>query len=158
MRAWEARHGQSVKLNILPHDGQHQDPGKVTYAQRLRRQGLNCVVLQRTNDKWIGIREVRRLLSKCIFHANCSEVRGEFMSGVGALENYRKAPIGAYGVQRDEPLHNEASHLADAFRYFAEAYMAGFVDRHGGALPDVRRLRAAQMSGVRSRVKGMWGR
>ncbi len=156
VRAWEARHGQSVKMHFLPHDGARQDAGKVTYAQRLRRQGMNCVVLQRTQDKWIGIREVRRLLARCIFHENCSEVRGDFMSGVGALENYRKAPIGKYGVQSDEPLHNEASHLADAFRYFAEAHMAGLVDRHGGAMPDVRRLAAAQMGGNRGKVRGMW--
>lgn len=157
VRAWETRHGQSIKTNFLPHDGAREDPGKVTYAQRLRRQGLNCVVLPRTSDRWIGIREVRRLLPRCIFHENCSESRGDFMSGVGALENYRKAPIGKYGVQRDEPLHNEASHLADAFRYFAEAHMAGLVDRHGGALPNVKRLSGAQKGGNGNRVRGMWG-
>ena len=53
-----------------------------------------------------------------------------YMAGLNALENYRTAPAGNHGVERPMPLHDNASHASDAFRYFCEAYDAGLVDRN----------------------------
>ena len=45
--------------------------------------------------------------------------------GVKALKAYEHAPDSSSGVVRNVPLHNWASHVADAVRTMAEA------DRHG---------------------------
>ena len=51
-------------------------------------------------------------------------------TGLAALEAYHKAPDSA-NPPRDEPLHDWASHAADAFRVLAEADMAGLIPRQG---------------------------
>lgn len=60
-----------------------------------------------------GIQLVRELLPKCIFDEK------ECEQGIIALENYRKEWNDKLGCWRDNPLHNWASHGADAFRYLA---------------------------------------
>ena len=92
------------------------------------------MVLKRVRDVWLGIDMTKRVLRKCVFHARCSEARLvdgiSYMAGLNALENYRTAPAGNHGVERPVPLHDNASHASDAFRYFCEAYDAGLVDRN----------------------------
>jgi len=62
-----------------------------------------------------GIELARQLLDRCIFdESKCEE-------GITHLENYRKAWNETLGCFRDHPLHDEASHCADAFRYLATA-------------------------------------
>lgn len=52
-------------------------------------------------------------MPKCAFDAiKCEQ-------GIKALESYRKEWNDKMGVWRDKPLHDWASHGADAFRYFA---------------------------------------
>lgn len=132
VRAWEARHGQSVKMNFLPHDGVRKESDEVRYCQKLQRQGMPVMVLKRIRDVWLGIDMTKRVLRKCVFHAECSEAREIdgvlYRSGLNALENYRTAPVGAHGVERAVPLHDSSSHASDSFRYFCEAYDAGLVD------------------------------
>ena len=134
VRAWEALHGQSVKMHFLPHDGVKTESDEVRYVQKLQRQGLPCIVLKRIKDVWLGVDMTKRVLRRCVFHERCGEARVvdgvEYMSGLNALESYRKAPVGAYGVERAMPLHDASSHASDAFRYFCEAFDAGLVDRH----------------------------
>ncbi len=64
----------------------------------------------------IGIELVREILPLCSFD--------EYQCGKGLahLEAYRKAWDDKNGVWRNKPFHNEASHAADAFRYFAVAH------------------------------------
>lgn len=132
VRAWEARHGQSIKLHLLPHDGVQRESDEVTFARKLQLQGLPVVLLKRIRDVWLGIDMTKRVLRKCVFHEACGESRVvdgvEYRSGLNALENYRTAPVGAHGVEKAMPLHDSASHASDAFRYFCEAYDAGLVD------------------------------
>lgn len=134
VRAWEALHGQSVKMHFLPHDGVQRESDEVRFVQKLQRQGLPCIVLRRVKDVWLGVDMTKRVLRRCVFHERCGEARVvdgvEYMSGVNALESYRKAPVGAYGVEKAMPLHDASSHASDAFRYFCEAYDAGLVDCH----------------------------
>ncbi|BEM41784.1 phage terminase large subunit [Serratia marcescens] len=60
-----------------------------------------------------GIEQVREILPHCAF----DEVR--CADGLVALENYRKEWDAKRGCWKDRPLHDFASHGADAFRYFA---------------------------------------
>lgn len=60
-----------------------------------------------------GIQASRDILGRCVFdEAGCEE-------GVSRLENYRKEWNDKLGCWRDKPLHDHASHGADAFRYLA---------------------------------------
>lgn len=59
-----------------------------------------------------GIGLSRALLSRCVFDKQCEK-------GIIALEHYRKEWNDKLGCYRDSPLHDWASHGADAFRYLA---------------------------------------
>ena len=62
-----------------------------------------------------GIDQAREILAHCAFdESKCEE-------GITALENYRKEWDDKKGCWKDRPLHDWASHPADAFRYFAVA-------------------------------------
>ena len=62
-----------------------------------------------------GIESVRELLPICAFDSDrCAQ-------GIASLEAYRKAWDDKNGCWKDKPLHDHASHAADAFRYFAVA-------------------------------------
>ncbi len=152
VRGWEARCGQSIAANFLPHDAAKRDWDLTSFEQRLEMQGLVCRVVPRTSDIWTGIHVTRQLLTHCVFHERCSEpvvVDGvEYMSGVNALENYQTLPPGANGRVISMPLHNACSHSADGFRTFAEAYAHGYVEKTGARA----RPRTGQRGGMR---KGM---
>lgn len=60
-----------------------------------------------------GIEAVRQILPRCVFDStNCRR-------GVEALKSYRKQWDEKLKVYRNKPLHDWASHPADAFRYLA---------------------------------------
>lgn len=64
-----------------------------------------------------GIEQVRRILGICIFdEAGCSQKLGNHTVGISSLEHYRKEWNEKLGAYRNEPLHDWASHGADAFR------------------------------------------
>ena len=60
-----------------------------------------------------GIQAVRRLLPRCWFDAEGTK------EGLSALRNYRRVFDEKRNVFFDTPLHDWASHYADAFRYMA---------------------------------------
>ena len=60
-----------------------------------------------------GIQLARELLPRCVFDEQQCE------QGIIALESYRNEWNDKLGCWRDSPLHEWASHGADAFRYLA---------------------------------------
>jgi len=60
-----------------------------------------------------GIQAVRDILPLCWFDKSMTE------SGLAKLQGYRKAWDERLGKWKDRPLHDECSHAADSFRYFA---------------------------------------
>ena len=146
VREWEREYNQLITLNILPHDAappRDWDNPNSSYQMKLIKAGFSTVVLPKTQDVWRGVYLVKDILPYCVFHKRCSEsivVNGiEYMSGVDALENYQSGKTGANGVERTTPLHDLTSHGADAFRYFAEGFSAGYVnkDKPGRYNPDI---------------------
>lgn len=139
MREWEQQYG-TVAAHFLPHDAAHRDPHGQSYVESLAKEGIVAVrVVPRTPDVWRGINSLRGLLAKSWFHRNTllqrTNAKGEKEpSGLACLEMYRTAPAGANGSCREVPLHDAASHSADAARMFAEALT------HGLAAPVVQRL------------------
>lgn len=132
IREWEARYGP-VAAHFLPHDAAHRDPHGHSYVESLAREGIgNVRVVPRTPDVWRGINTLRGLLARSWFHRDTMQprvnLRGEKEpGGLTCLEMYRTAPAGASGACREAPLHDAASHSADAARMFAEAFSHGLV-------------------------------
>ncbi len=76
--------------------------------------------MPRTHTRWMlqrDINAVRRMLSRAVI----DPVRCE--RGLKCLRNYRKQWDEDRATFRDRPLHNWASHGADAFRTFAQGYV-----------------------------------
>lgn len=59
-----------------------------------------------------GINAVREIFPRCRFHER------KCVEGLSGLENYQWGPNAASGQERTKPLHDWASHPADAFRTF----------------------------------------
>ena len=73
-----------------------------------------------------GIEAARSLLPKCTFHNDkCEE-------GVDALISYQKVYDERLKTYRDQPLHDWASHPADAFRYLALGWQDATVSLQPG--------------------------
>jgi phage terminase large subunit len=99
--------------HLLPHDGKTRDKtSNMTYQQTLSSLGVQSTVVP-VGPVYDGINAVRRMLSTCVFNkAKCSV-------GIDALKNYRREWDEKKKVFADAPLHDWASHPADAFRTFA---------------------------------------
>lgn len=79
--------------------------------------GVTPVAVPRVHNINDGINAARRMLSRAVI----DPVRCE--RGLKCLRNYRKQWDDDRGTFRDRPLHNWASHGADAFRTFAQGYV-----------------------------------
>ena len=76
-----------------------------------RKIGLNFEVTKKVSEIE-RINAGRVIISRCHFHLNTEE-------GYRLLKNYRKEFDDKRQVFRDKPLHDQASHCADAFTYLA---------------------------------------
>lgn len=97
-----------------PHDLSVRELGTgVSRLETARTMGMNMEVCPRVEHKADAIQKARSLFSVCWFdEENCSE-------GLDLLEEYRKEWDDLRGVWKEQPLHNEASHAADAFMTLA---------------------------------------
>jgi hypothetical protein len=102
--------GYNYGLHIWPHDAAARDRSGITFQQQARPMGITGIVLE-PHAFLQGVNLVKTTLSKCWFDkVKCAE-------GLKHLENYKKRWNSSIGGWTSEPLHNESSHAADAFRY-----------------------------------------
>lgn len=134
---WERQYGQLISMHYLPHDSAQRGRWDgVSVLAHFAKKGLPAVNVPKTSDIWKGIYATRMLLKHCIFHARVNKPPkvedGEEppLSGMDCLEFYHTGGKGANGVIKDQPVHDETSHGADAFRIFAEAVNMGMVGKH----------------------------
>lgn len=100
--------------HILPHDAAARELGTgKSRVETLEALGLRNVEIIPQQEVADGINAVRLMLSKCWFDAERCE------RGIEALKQYRREWDGKRQVWRERPLHDWASHAADAFRYGA---------------------------------------
>lgn len=100
-------------------------PGAEATVDVARRLGINFRVVPRIPDKQMAIEAARNWLPMCWFdETNCAR-------GLTCLENYRKEWDERRATFRSDPLHDWASHGADAFMTGA----CGFTPE---AIPDTR--------------------
>lgn len=116
--------GYEYDSHYAPHDIENREFGsdaksrKESAREGYEIDGVNYsinfkVVPRQSVDN--GIEQVREILGRCVFDEKKCAV------GIAHLEAYRKDWDAKNGVWKDKPLHNEASHASDAFRYFAVA-------------------------------------
>lgn len=101
---------------FLPHDSKKVDMNSGLSAYNTFIKHFNNVsAIPMTKDKWDGINAARGAFSKTFFDSEkCKPL-------IQHLSNYQKRYNTAMGCYIDEPLHNDASHAADAYRYVFEA-------------------------------------
>jgi len=113
------RRGYAYGEHILPHDARVQELGSgKTRVETLTGLGFRPRVLpsHRLED---GISAARLLLARCWFDAaKCAR-------GLEALRHYRCEWDARRQTFRERPLHDWASHGADAFRYLAMGLREG---------------------------------
>lgn len=104
----------------LPHDGRVKEWGSgKTRTEQAIKKGMRPRI-PTAMSRADGINAVREILSISTFdEAGCSE-------GIKQLKNYKKKWNDATGAWMNEPLHNEASHGADAERTLACAHREVF--------------------------------
>lgn len=99
--------------HIAPHDIMvHEYSSGMTRQAMARKMGFNLIPAKKV-DIIPGIDAVRGLLNRCWFN----EMKTEQL--IKCLENYKKEWDDKHGCWRSQPLHNWASHGADAFRTLA---------------------------------------
>lgn len=102
--------GYTYDTCILPFDANARDRAGITFVQQMRQFGWKCYVLEQHGLR-DGINHTRASLGKSWFdQTKCRQ-------GILHLENYQKKWSPIIGGWSGEPLHNAASHGADAIRY-----------------------------------------
>ena len=102
--------GYNYGYHLWPHDANARDRAGITFVQQARPLGITGIVLE-PHGLMDGINLVKTTLSKCWFDRN------KCAPGLKCLENYQKKWNNTFGGWSSEPVHNENSHAADAFRY-----------------------------------------
>ena len=101
----------------LPHDGSRKSVASDdSPADILYRNGYDVRIVPRTQSKDISIERLRHALPLCYFDADrCAD-------GIKCLDGYRKEWNDKLGTWGMKPLHNEASHGADAAITWADGW------------------------------------
>lgn len=135
MLMWE-REYRPISMHFMPHDANNRGIEGKTYVNLMNMAGItNIKVVPRTPDIWVGINALRGYLPSFFFNAGRCErefkqegVRAILPSGLAALEGYRKKLEASGGTLKEQPIHDESSHGADALRTYAEARQRGMLN------------------------------
>ena len=111
---WKDLHDIRFGEHSFPHDMKVTEwAADKPRIEQAREMGLYGRILPRMNSKSDGIEAGRNFIQYCIFDEEACE------EGIAGLEAYRKEWDQIKGVWKDSPLHNFASHPADAFQGLA---------------------------------------
>lgn len=119
-----------------PHDLDHSHwilPGRETIQEVARKLGIDFIVVPRIANKPDAIEAARNMLAlSWIDEEHCAQ-------GIRCLDNYTKAWDDKHGHYKSEPVHNWASHGADALMTGACGFTPDFIpppsDRYQRARP-----------------------
>lgn len=116
-------------FHYLPHDASVRELGTgLSRVETLKSLGLRNIEVVPKQSVEDGINAVRMMLPKCWFdEKKCDK-------GIKALRSYERKWDSKNKIYQQKPLHNWASHGADAFRTFA----MGFVEKKSEA--EIRKL------------------
>lgn len=112
-------HGWQDGIDFVPHDARVKEWGTGrTRVETMQQLGLNpqVVPMATVSD---GVNAARKTLPRCVFHSRCDRTD---MSGVAALEQYRREWDDEKKTFKANAVHDWTSHPADAFRYLSMAW------------------------------------
>lgn len=133
---WLQNTGYIFSEHVLPHDVQVRELGSgKSRLETLKSLGLQNITIAPMLGVDDGIQAVRSFLKTCYFDANSCE------DGLDALRQYRREYDDKRQTYNSRPLHDWASHAADAFRYLAIG--SRFKKRAGWDKPIRRNIRGA---------------
>ena len=127
---WERQYDRPITKHFLPHDANQRGKSGKTTVDLLVECGIErraIAIVPVSQDVWVGIKHLRGLLARFYFHGRACEKEFELYdgrvlpSGLAALEGYHSKVEAAGGVIVEVPVHDAASHGADALRTFSEA-------------------------------------
>jgi hypothetical protein len=129
-------HGWTYGRHYGPHDLDASHwvlPGREKIVDVARNLGIHFIVVPRIANKMDSIEAARNWLTMCwIDETNCAQ-------GLRCLDNYTKEWDDRLGRYKSEPLHNWASHGADALQCGACGFQPDFIpppsDRYAKARP-----------------------
>ena len=123
---WLQSTGLLFGRHFLPHDAEHKRMGTSPDTNRSLKEQLEALMpgqrvetVPRVSNIGAGIQATRGAFSSCWFDEEGCE------KGIKRLTNYRKQWNRVQGRWMEEPLHNDDSHGADAFRQFGQVVDAG---------------------------------
>jgi len=101
----------------LPHDGARSSlQTGITPVQMLRQLGHKRVLSLKRGNVEDGIRAARSLFAHCFFdRQRCAPL-------LAALKTYRRSELRERATTAPRPIHDRASHGADAWRYLASCW------------------------------------
>lgn len=142
------RHGYVFGTHYLPHDAEHKRLGKNPDTNQSIKEmleellpGHRFEVVPRVTSIGSGIQSTRAAFASAHFdEVDCRQ-------GVIRLANYRKKWDKARGCWHEEPLHDDNSHGADAYRQWGQLVGAG----------EIFKGRAAASAGLKRRGSS-WAR
>ena len=106
----------SYITHFSPHDGNKREYGTgKTILQTAQDLGLRFSLVPRISRKSDAIEMARNLIPRCVFH------KEDCKRGLGALREYHAHYNEGMQVYSAEPVHNWASHGADAFMTMAQS-------------------------------------
>ena len=127
--------GYPLGTHYLPHDAGATKTSGRSFQAELRDAGLpNTRIVARTQNIWVGINRLLQMFPRLSFRVPACQ------QGIEALENYRIRPSAQGVIATNEPVHDWASHAADAMRVMAEAVMHGMVEGGSREAVEGRRM------------------
>lgn len=121
--------GYNYGTHFLPHDAKATERTGATFEDELRRLMFRVSVVPRCARVWDGINHAIEMMPAIAFRSP------ECDAGLDALAAYRMHVEGQGALTKAEPVHDWASHPADAFRTMAEAHRAGLFKFASAAQP-----------------------
>lgn len=116
INARQQDHGWRHGVDYVPHDAMIKEWGTGrTRVETMQSMNLRPMLVP-NHSVQDGINAVRRTLPLCIFHPRCE------VSGINALELYRREWNDEKKCFRQSAVHDWTSHPSDAFRYLAMAW------------------------------------
>ena len=115
------RYGYIYGIHGAPHDIMQREWGNnaKTRLDSAKELGINFEIAPRLRVE-TGIEAVRKILNVCWFdEVNCTKIYNGQQVGLPSLESYRKEWDEKVQAYKNRPLHDWASHGADAFRTLA---------------------------------------
>lgn len=141
LQEWRESKGYNYGIHHFPHDFDKMEWGSGRERKEvLEEQNIDYEIVPRPQSQQAKIDATRLLLARSrIDKRNCAQ-------GIDALINYRKDWVEQLQTFRDQPVHDWASHPADAIAYVALSNLDSLVPEKTQELP-TSRLKKAKRDG-----------